>query len=359
MSSRRTPLYGAHSNLGATFTDFGGWEMPVEFDSIREEHTAVRTEVGVFDVSHMGQIEMSGPDARELNEILTTGRVSRLSPGTSQYTTIPREDGTIIDDAILYQLDAQEYLLVPNAGMDEAVAERWERMGADRSLDVEVRNRTEAWGMLAVQGPNAFEQLPASARELSRGAIGPLSIAGVDCLCAGTGYTGESGVELLVPWDETPLVYDAIDATPSGLGARDTLRLEMGYVLAGNEFDDSDNRRTPFEAGLGFTVDLETDPSCIAEDALRSASEDEDADRLVGFVLQERGIPRHGYPITDGNGAAIGTVTSGTMSPTRGEPVGLGYVPASEASPGTSIGIEIRGTEKMASIETPPFIGGG
>lgn len=356
MSLRRTPLYDRHAERGATFTDFGGWDMPVEFESIRTEHRAVREDVGVFDVSHMTEIGITGADARALLQRLTTGDVDRLHPGEAQYTLLPDEEGTIIDDAILYRLADTRYLLVANAGKDEALAEhcRTYRRGS-----AGVENETAAWGMLAIQGPDADESLPASVAGIDRLGIERVEIAGIACWGARTGYTGEEGVELLVPWEHTAAVDGAIAGERCGLGARDTLRLEMGYVLAGHEFDREGNRRGPYEASLDFAVALGTDPPCLGHDALVEQEQRGSDELLVGLVMDERGIPRAGYAILATDGGRIGTVTSGTMSPTREQGIALGYVDAEYAEPGRQVGVEIREATRRASIEEPPFVGAG
>lgn len=360
MELRRTPLYDRHQERGADFTDFGGWEMPVSFDSIRVEHQAVRESVGIFDVSHMGEIAVRGPDAKELCQRLTSNDVDALYPGTSQYSTILNEEGVILDDTILYQLDDADYLFIPNAGHDDWMIEHWRTHRDNWDLDAEVKNETERYGMLAVQGPEAIASLEEAGldevADIDRNAIVEMTVDGVECLCAGTGYTGEDGVEVLCPWDRTPAVEAALDATPCGLGARDTLRLEMGYVLSGNEFDPETNPRSPLEAGLGFVVDLDAEPRFLGHTALLEEERTGPENSLVGLMMLERGIPRHGYDITDGSGRTIGSVTSGTMSPTLGEPIGLGYVETAFAETGSEVAITVRDAERKARIVTPPFL---
>ena len=363
MSLRQPPLADEHAARGASTTEFGGWEMPVEFDSIRTEHEAVRTAAGIFDVSHMGEIEVVGPDARELTGRLTTNDVARLDPGDALYAGITDEEGILLDDTVIYRLpDRAEptYLFVPNAGNDVAMADRW-RSHRDRwGLEATVDNRTEGYAMFAVQGPDA-EELVADAvgeavREIGRFSAGYHELAGVDCLIARTGYTGEDGFELVVPVDGATAVWNAFDCQPCGLGARDTLRLEAGFLLAGQDFDAEENPRTPYEAGIGFTVSLDT--AFVGRDALAAQQERGVDERIAGFRLLERGVPRHGYPILDGEGTVVGEVTSGTMSPTLGEPIGMGYLPTALTEPGTEVAVEIRGSGKTARIESRPFVGG-
>jgi aminomethyltransferase len=361
MSLRTPPLGEAHDAAGATMTEFGGWEMPVEFDSIRTEHRAVREAVGKFDVSHMGELEVSGPDATELMNRLTTNDAAALDPGEAQYSTIVDADGILLDDTVVYRLPADggpvgdaEYLFVPNAGHDAAMADRWRDHAERWDLDADVENATEAYGMFAVQGPDAIEHLGTLCEnpgDVSRFTVENRTVAGVDCLLARTGYTGEDGAELLFEAGESETLWSALECQPCGLGARDTLRLEAGFVLSGQDFDPEENPRTPYEAGLGFVVDLET--AFVGRDALAAPGASAPDERLVGFRLRDRGIARHGYEIVDEE--AIGTVTSGTMSPTLGEAIGLGYVPAAYADPGTEFGVVVRGETKRAVVAELPF----
>jgi aminomethyltransferase len=361
MARRKPPLRERHADRGAKFTEFGGWDMPVEFDSIREEHAAVRENVGIFDVSHMGEIVVTGPDATELMQRLTSNDVTRLSPGDSQYATILDESGVILDDTVVYDRpDAGGYLFVPNAGHDEEMHDRWTTHRDEWDLDATVHNATEEFAMFAVQGPDAPDHVADAVTDatdpgaLSRFEATTAALAGVDCLLARTGYTGEDGYEVVVPWDEAGTVWDAFAVQPCGLGARDTLRIEMGYLLSGQDFDPEAEPRTPFEAGVGFTVALDTDfVGRDALDARRAAGVDE---RFVGLRLLDRGVPRHGYDVTDDDGHVVGRVTSGTMSPTLNEPVALTYLPTALTDPGTGVGVVVRGAEKRARVTALPFI---
>jgi aminomethyltransferase len=361
MAHREPPLHATHAERGAKFTAFGGWDMPVEFDSIRTEHTAVREEAGIFDVSHMGEIRVSGPDATALMQRLTTNDVARLSPGEGQYSAITDERGVIVDDTVVYCLpadrrpdDDSSYLFVPNAGHDAEIYERWTAHRDRWDLDCTVENCTEEYAMFAVQGPEAVDLVARAAgeavREIARFDVGSATVAGVDLLAARTGYTGEDGFELLLPWADAASVWAAFDCQPCGLGARDTLRIEQGLLLSGQDFDPEDDPRTPYEAGIGFVVDLDTD--FVGRDALADARDPDE--RFVGIELTERGVPRHGYDVTH-DGAIVGIVTSGTMSPTLDKPVALGYVPSEYADPGTTVGVVVRGREKSARITTTPF----
>ncbi|MFW5917424.1 MAG: glycine cleavage system aminomethyltransferase GcvT, partial [Halorubrum sp.] len=293
MTDRLPPLHETHDARGAKFTDFGGWQMPVEFDSIREEHTAVRESVGVFDVSHMGEIEVSGPDATTLVNRLTTNDVTALDPGDSQYAAITNEDGVMLDDTVVYRLpDGVEagagaaalsgldrdldagsgdptYLFVPNAGHDEQMFDRWVDYRDEEGLDAAVANVTDDWAMLAVQGPDAADALDEATPAdrvvgLSKFEAAVAAVEGVDSWVARTGYTGEDGFEVMCPANDAEAVWEAFadaprDAQPCGLGARDTLRTEMGYLLSGQDFDPDDEPRTPYEARIGFVVKLDTE----------------------------------------------------------------------------------------------------
>ncbi len=356
------PLRGLHDEYGAKFTEFGGWDMPVEFDSIREEHEAVREGVGIFDVSHMGQIHVTGPDATTLMNRLTTNDVGRLEVGDSQYAAITDEEGIVLDDTIVYRLpDHQEqptYLFVPNAGNDEWTHERWVEHKNEWGLEATVDNRTDEYAMFALQGPEAVslaaDVAEAGLSDRRRFESGHTTVAGVECLAARTGYTGEDGFEFLVPWDAAETVWSAVDCQPCGLGARDTLRIEAGLLLAGQDFDPEDDPRTPYEAGIGFVVSLETE--FVGRDALERVDAEGVEERLVGIQLIDRGVPRHGYDVTNADGRVIGTVTSGTMSPTLGKPIGFAYVPVEYAEPGTTLRVVVRGQSKKARVETIPFI---
>lgn len=363
MSDRKPPLCTTHEEYGATFTPFGGWAMPVEFDSIRTEHDAVRESVGIFDVSHMGEISVSGPDAAALLQRLTTNDVESLSIGKAQYSMITDTDGIILDDTVIYRLAEEKFLFIPNAGHDEEMETRWADHREEWDLECEVENVTEEWAMFAVQGPDSEDLVADVAgddlRDLGRFSITEAEIEGADCLLARTGYTGEDGFEVLVPWDSAEKVWREFDCQPCGLGARDTLRIEAGFLLSGQDFDPEENPRNPYEARVGFAVDLDAGGSegFVGRDALARVEEDGPEELFVGIRLEERGIPRHGYEIVV-DGSPVGEVTSGTMSPTLGEPIGLGYTPTEYAEEGTAIAVRIRGSDKRARTVTPGFLGG-
>ncbi|WP_324663765.1 glycine cleavage system aminomethyltransferase GcvT [Haloarcula sediminis] len=359
MTLRQSPLAGVYDD--PTLTDFGGWEMPVEFDSIRAEHAAVREAAGKFDVSHMGQVTVSGPDALELTQRLTTNDVAALSPGDAQYSGITDADGILLDDTVVYRLPEgaeDDYLFIPNAGHDGEMAERWVTHRDEWDLTVTVTNRTEAYAMIALQGPDAEGLLGAETASpldsLGRFEVTSATVAGVESLVARTGYTGEDGFELLCPAAEAEPVWEAFDCQSCGLGARDTLRLEMGFLLSGEEFHPRDEPRTPYEADIGWTVALDTE--FVGRDALAAKERDGVAETLVGLELLERGVPRHGYEVTSADGESLGHVTSGTMSPTLGVPIALAYVPTDFADPDTSVNVVIRGEPKEARTRATPFI---
>ena len=362
MALRMPPLREVHADRGAKFTEFGGWDMPVEFDSIRTEHAAVRESAGIFDVSHMGQIEVSGPDAAELTDRLTTNDVSALDRGEAEYAAITDEEGIMLDDTVVYRLpeggDA-DYLFIPNAGHDEQMYRRWTDYRDEWDLEATVEDVTDDVAMFAVQGPEAVEHVveatSRTARDLPFFHTMYATVEGVEVLLSRSGYTGEDGFELLCPADAAETVYGAFEGVqPCGLGARDTLRLEYGFLLSGQDFDAETDPRNPFEAGIDFAVDLDTE--FVGRDALVAATEAGIEERLVGFTLVERGIPRHGYDIVDTDGRIVGTVTSGTMSPTLGEPIGMGYVPVEYADPGTTLRVVVRGSQRDARVQSLPFI---
>ena len=361
MTLREPPLRAAHADRGAQFTDFGGWDMPVEFDSIRTEHEAVRESVGKFDVSHMGEITVSGPDAQRLLNRLTTNDVSALDPGEAQYAAITDDDGIMLDDTVVYNLPAgasEDYLFIPNAGHDDEMYDRWVTHRDEWGLDATVENCTTEYAMIAVQGEEAASLLGAASdialADLGRFDITAGAVAGVDAFVARTGYTGEPGFEILCPWDEAETVWSALDCQPCGLGARDTLRIEMGFLLSGQDFHPEENPRTPYEADVGFVVKLDTE--FVGRDALEGISVEGHEEELVGLKLVDRGVPRHGYEVTSPDGETLGTVTSGTMSPTLGEPIALAYLPVDYTEPGRSVRVQIRGKPKKARTTTTPFL---
>ncbi|MFB6103460.1 MAG: glycine cleavage system aminomethyltransferase GcvT [Halobacteriaceae archaeon] len=363
MPLRTPPLRDAHEAAGAKFTEFGGWDMPVEFDSIQTEHAAVRESVGRFDVSHMGEIEVTGPDAERLCQRLTSNDVTALDPGEAQYAMITDDDGIILDDTVVYNLPAEraaDYLFVPNAGHDDAMHDRWVTFRDEWGFDAAVANRTEEYALFAVQGPDAMDLVTETSSDpvadLGRFDCMDATVADTDCLISRTGYTGEDGVEIMCEADAASDVWTALDCQRCGLGARDTLRIEMGYLLSGQDFDPETEPHTPYEAGVGFTVKLDTE--FVGRDALERQDAEGTGESFVGVRLLDRGVPRNGYEIVDGDNHIVGTITSGTMSPTLDQPIGLGYVPTDLAEPGTHVGVTIRGERKRGKVVTPPFLEG-
>ncbi|MDG5817682.1 glycine cleavage system aminomethyltransferase GcvT [Natronococcus sp. A-GB7] len=360
MTSRKPPLYQIHQRAGADFTDFGGWEMPVTFDSISTEHDAVRETAGCFDISHMSEVVVRGPDAAALTNRLTTNDVNKLDPGDAQYSCVLNDEGVILDDIVVYRYpDRDGYLFVPNAGHGAQMAARWEDRASALDLDVTVEDQSEGTGMIAVQGPDAVEAVESATADavgdLSRFTAQRTEIDDVSCLVARTGYTGEDGYEIVLPAADSETVWAAFDGIqPCGLGARDTLRLEAGLLLSGQDFDLDTEPRTPLEAGLGFVVDFEK-PSFVGKDALLELRENGVDERIVGLRIEERAIARQGYSITDGDDE-IGHVTSGTMSPTFEVPLALGYVDTEYAAEGTQLGIEVRNRVVDATVVDQRFL---
>ena len=347
---RRTALHGRHAAAGAKLVPFAGWEMPVQYHGIREEHLAVRRAAGVFDVSHMGEIETRGPQALHLLQHVLSNDVAKLAVGGAQYSVLCREDGGVLDDLFTYRLADDRYLTVTNAANhDKDLA--WFRTEA-AGFDAEVVDAHAAYAMLAVQGPAAREAVGAlTEHELpARFRTAEIDVAGVPVLACGTGYTGEDGVELLLPPDGAESVWDALlerGVEPVGLAARDTLRLEVCFHLYGNDLMED---RGPIEAGLGWCC--KEDTGFVGSDAVRAAREAEPAEKLAPFVLTGPGIPRQGNQVlTD----PPGEVTSGTLSPSLGVGIGMAYLPAAAAEPGTEIEIDVRGKPRAARVERRPL----
>ena len=345
---RRTPLFDRHEQAGARLVPFAGWEMPVQYEGIRQEHVAVRTDAGMFDVSHMGQIETSGPGAERLLQRLVSNDVTKIAERGAQYSVLCREDGGVLDDLFTYRLGTDRFLTVTNAaGHERDLA--WFREHAE-GFDAEVKDAHADWAMLAVQGPTARAALGRLADgELPRRMrTAELRIAGVPCLVCGTGYTGEDGCEVMIPPDDAGAVWDALargEVTPAGLGARDTLRLEVCYPLHGNDISPE---RTPIEAGLSFACALEKDFTGV--EILRRQKHEGPDEKLVAFVMAEKAIPRPGMTIAEG-----GEVTSGSLSPMLNRGIGLAYVPAGLAQPDTEVTIDVRGRSKRARVVRKPI----
>jgi aminomethyltransferase len=338
-----TPLHDRHVELGARMVPFAGWEMPVQYAGVIPEHRAVRTDAGVFDVSHMGELEVEGPRAHELLQGGLSNDLDRLAPGEAQYTLLTNDDGGIVDDLIAYRLGEHSYLLVVNAA-NRAVDYAWLK---DREIPgSDVRDVSDDCALLAVQGPRAIERLglpPAPAFTFAE-----TSLDGIEVMVNRTGYTGEDGCELLCMSEDAVRLWDAVlarGAVPCGLGARDTLRLEVCYPLHGNDIGpDTD----AISAGLGWVCALDKEFEGV--EVLRRVKAEGPERRLVAFVMEDKAIPRHGMPIDGG-----GEVTSGSHSPMLEVGIGMGYVPAAQAQPGTELTIDVRGRPRAARVVKKPI----
>jgi len=346
---RRTPLYERHVAAGAKLVPFAGWEMPVQYDGIREEHLAVRGSAGVFDVSHMGQVETRGPQAREFLQRMLSNDVEKLEVGGAQYSVLCRDDGGVLDDLFTYRLETDRYLTVTNASNHDRDF-GWLRSHAG-DFDIELLDRHADFAMLAVQGPGAREAVQAvsDAPLPARMTAGERVLGGADALVCGTGYTGEDGVEVLLGPDDAPALWDALvrrGVRPAGLGARDTLRLEVCYPLYGNDLMET---RGPIEAGLAWCCKEGT--GFVGADAVRAAREGGPGERLAPFVVTGVGIARQGNAVVGG-----GEVTSGTFSPSLEAGIGMAYVPTDRAVPGTEIEIDVRGRRRAAQVREKPLL---
>ena len=351
----RTPLFDTHVALGARMVPFAGWEMPVQYEGILAEARAVRSSAGLFDVSHMGRVEVRGPGAAEfLNRVLSVD-VPGLRRWRARYNVICDRDGGIIDDCIVYRLGEERFMVVPNASNTDEVLEWFSQWGSGLSFEME--NITEGTAMIAYQGPEAAMMLSGlTERDLDRMRIFravETQVAGADTLLARTGYTGEDGFELIVPAESASSVWEALSARgarPCGLGSRDVLRLEAGLLLHGNDMSTSVN---PYEAGLDRFVDPDRE-GYVPGDALRQIRDGGPGRQLAGFKLIGRGVPRHGYAIKDGS-EVIGEVSSGTFSPTLDMSIGMGYVPGRYGVVGSRFQIDMRGRAVEAEVVELPF----
>jgi aminomethyltransferase len=361
---KRTPLWDRHRALGGKLVPFGGWDMPVEYSGLADEHRAVRTRAGLFDVSHMGEIRVRGPKAFETVQRLTCNDVAALDDGKVQYSAFLTEKGTFVDDLLTYRIADDDYLLVVNASntpKDVAWAKQLE------SKNASVEDESPVWAQIALQGPRA-EAILQPLTETPLGRITyyrfePGKVLGVPALLSRTGYTGEDGFEVYLHPDRAGDVWDAIlksgqphGILPAGLGARDTLRLEAALALYGNDIDDE---HTPWEANLGWIVKMKKG-DFIGRDALARQKESGVTRRLAGFEVTGRGIARHGYAVSADGAASsgdgvVGVVTSGTQTPTVGKAIGLAYVPAGRVTPGTPLAIDVRGRSVAAHVVPTPF----
>lgn len=366
---RHTALDALHRSLGATMTDFAGWDMPLRYGSERDEHLAVRTKAGLFDLSHMGEITVTGPGAAALLDHALVGNIGAVKPGRARYTMICREDGGILDDLIVYRLADTEagsstYMVVANASNAQVVLDALVERSA--GFDAEVRDDRDAYALIAVQGPESPGILAALTDAdldgLKYYAGLPGTVAGVPALIARTGYTGEDGFELFVKpehavelWQALTKAGEGAGLVPCGLSCRDTLRLEAGMPLYGHELSTA---LTPFDAGLGRVVKFEKEGDFVGRAALAEAAERAASAPprvLVGLVAEGRRVPRAGYPVV-ADGQVIGEVTSGAPSPTLGRPIAMAYVDATHSAPGTAgVGVDIRGSHEPYEVVALPF----
>lgn len=354
---RRTALYDTHVALGARMVEFAGYDMPVQYDGILAEHQRVRQKVGLFDVSHMGEVRVTGRDALAAVNRLITNDLTRVKDGRAQYTALCQEDGTIVDDLICYRISPEEIFICVNASnRDKDVAHMRARLSGEATL----ADESDAYSQIAVQGPNApalLARVFGDTAKLAPFRLRAATFEGATCVFATTGYTGEPGAEIYLPNDRATALWatlmeagQALGVGPAGLGARDTLRLEMAYCLYGNDID---HTTTPLEAGLGWVTRLDKD-DFVGKAALVAQEAAGVPRRLVGLEVADRGIPRHGYPILH-DGREVGVVTSGTLSPSTGRAIALGYVPSALAATGSEVVVDCRGKHKPARVVPTPF----
>ena len=355
--STRSPLPKADA-----WMPFGGWEMAVQFEGIRSEHWTVRREVGLFDISHMGRITISGAGGEAFLDSLLPARVRELTIGQMLYAPLCNEQGGCVDDLVVYRLADQDYLLVVNASR-KMVDWQWITARAAGRSDVQIEDLSDEQGMVAVQGPQAADLIEALAGSASA-ALGyyrcmKMKIAGIPALLSRNGYTGEDGFEIMCPADQVVALWAklrAAGAQPCGLGARDTLRLEMGFCLYGSELNE---QTTPLEAGLAWTLDLKKEANFVGAEALRAQRTAGGYRRLRGFRMLERGIPRPDYPVLDQREKQVGIVTSGTHSPVLSEGIGLAYLQRGAQKIGTEVYIDMKGRRQPAVVVRLPFVSSG
>jgi aminomethyltransferase len=356
---KKVALNDIHIGLGAKMVPFAGYEMPVQYEGVNVEHETVRNGVGVFDVSHMGEFLLSGPKALDLIQKISTNDATALFPGRAQYSCMPNKDGGIVDDLIIYQIKEEQYLLVVNASNIE---KDWNWISAHNDMGVEMRNLSDDYSLLAIQGPKAVEAMQ-SLTSVDLSAIKyyhfeVADFAGIEhVIISATGYTGSGGFEIYCKNNEVKQVWDKVfeagasfGIKPIGLAARDTLRLEMGFCLYGNDIDDT---TSPLEAGLGWITKFTKD--FVNSDNLKAQKEAGVSRKLVAFELVDKGIPRHDYEIADAQGNIIGKVTSGTMSPSMKKAIGLGYVTVENSAVDSEIFVVIRDKHIKAQVVKLPF----
>lgn len=359
---KNTALTSTHISLNAKMVPFAGYNMPVSYAGVNAEHETVRNGVGVFDVSHMGEFLITGKNALELIQKISSNDASKLVDGKAQYSCLPNDRGGIVDDLLIYRFNAEKYLLVVNASNIE---KDWNWISQHNTMDATMRDISEEYSLLAIQGPKAVEAMqPLTQVDLTNIKFYTFEVAefaGVEnVIISATGYTGSGGFEIYVKNEDAQQLWDKVfeagadfGIKPIGLAARDTLRLEMGFCLYGNDIDDT---TSPIEAGLGWITKFTKD--FINSEALKKQKEQGPERKLVGFELDDRGIPRQGYDIVDNNGRIIGVVTSGTMSPSLEKGIGMGYVPTELAAPGNKIHIQVRKRTLPATVVKLPFYKG-
>lgn len=357
---KKIQLNDLHVALGGKMVPFAGYNMPVRYSSDMEEHKTVREGVGVFDVSHMGEFMVTGPKALDLIQKVTSNDASKLIDGQAQYSCFPNEKGGIVDDLIVYKFEDEKYMLVVNASN---IDKDWAWINQHNTMGADLENISDTLSLFAVQGPKAIEAVqtltPVNLSEVKFYHFTVGEFAGVqDVIISGTGYTGAGGFEIYIKNEDAEKVWNAIfkageayDIKPIGLGARDTLRMEMGYCLYGNDINDE---TSPLQAGLGWITKFTKD--FINSENLKKQKESGVDKKLIGFIMQERGIPRGHYPIVNAAGEVIGEVTSGTQSPSMGVGIGMGYVKSEYAAPGTDIAITVRNKNLAAKIEKLPLL---
>ena len=358
---KKTTLYTTHIELNAKMTPFGGFEMPVQYEGVTKEHQKVRESIGVFDVSHMGEFYVYGSKAIDLLQYLCSNDIAKIEIGKAQYNCFPNTTGGIVDDLIVYRVAEEHYLLVVNASN---IQKDWQWIQEhNKSFGATVVDVSDRMALLAIQGPNAIEAMQllttVNLSALPYYAQASGNFAGIDnVLIATTGYTGAGGIEIYIPADKAPAIWNSVmeagqpyGISPIGLAARDTLRLEMGFCLYGNEIDD---HTSPIAAGLGWITKPET--GCINASQWANEKANGTAQKLIGFELEERGIPRSGYSLCNREGQIIGRVTSGTQSPTLSKGIGLGYVNREYATPNTELFVLIRDKMHVVKVVKPPFI---
>ena len=359
---KNTALTSTHIDLGAKMVPFAGYNMPVSYEGVNIEHETVRKAVGVFDVSHMGEFLITGEHALALIQKIGSNDAAKLTDGKAQYSCMPNADGGIVDDLIIYRFNEEKYLLVVNASNIE---KDWNWISQHNTMDATMRDLSDEYSLLAIQGPKAAEAMQSltdvdlSAIKFYTFQVAPFAGA-ENVIISATGYTGSGGFEIYVKNDDAQRVWDRVfeagadyGIKPIGLAARDTLRLEMGFCLYGNDIDDT---TSPIEAGLGWITKFTKD--FVNSEALKEQKENGPKRKLVGFEIDERGIPRQGYEIVDDSGKVIGNVTSGTMSPSLEKGIGMGYVPVELATPGSKINIQIRKKALPATVVKMPFYKG-